>query len=181
LVQQTNWRNAERAIDNLRERGLLDLKALSSSQVGELECLIRPAGFYQQKARRIVNFSRHVSEEYGSLTQFFRKPQEELRRELLSLDGVGLETADVIMLYAAGVPVFPASAYARRIFGRLTGRRFSYNELQEFIMRGLPADAGLFGDFHALLVEHGKSRCRSKPLCNGCPLRDLCDFAFTRR
>ncbi len=174
LTQNTNWNNAARALKNLRLHGLLRWESLRRASMEELEGLVRPAGFYRQKARTIRNFvdwllARHQ----GSLRALFAQPPRELRGQLLELRGLGPETVDAIILYAGKLPFFVADAYTRRILARhgLLPDSADYALAQEFLHRHLPAEAGFFNEFHALLVEAGKRHCRRQaPLCDGCPL-----------
>lgn len=175
LTQRTNWRNAERAIANLKAAGLLDPEALHEIPQRELERLIRPAGFYRQKAGRLKGFLELLRSQ-GGMDGLLRLPLPELRERLLSVPGIGPETADSIALYAAGRPIFVVDAYTRRILSRLgliQGNE-PYGELQGLFHRNLPGDTRLFKEYHALLVRHGKEHCRSRPRCGGCPIGDLC-------
>lgn len=181
LTQATAWRNVERALENLKSRGLLDPLLLSRISEEELSELLRPSGFYREKARRVRAFANFLVERYeGSLEKLFSKSVEEVRAELLSLPGIGEETADSILLYAGGKPVFVVDSYARRIFSRLgvdaAGR--SYKDFQAFFMNNLPLDVCIFNEYHALLVRHGKEVCRKNPLCERCCLEDLCSAIF---
>ncbi len=175
LTQNTNWQNVERAIANLKERGLLTPQALHELPLEELAILIRPAGYFRVKARRLKNFVCFLIEEYdGELERLFREGLEEARRRLLAISGIGPETADSILLYAGGLPTFVIDAYTRRILLRhgLATEEMSYEELRELFMRHLPPDPGLFNEYHALFVAVGKNFCRPrKPLCESCPLR----------
>ncbi|HEV3276208.1 MAG TPA: endonuclease III domain-containing protein [Terriglobia bacterium] len=174
LTQNTTWRNAALAIARLRDAGMLDLARLRAIQPDLLESLIRPAGFYRQKARAIRNFVLWLDDAHGgSLDRMFALPGEDLRQALLQLKGLGPETADAILLYAGGLPFFVADAYTRRILIRhgVLGRDADYAEAQRSIHRGLKRDAGVYNEFHALLVEAGKRYCRrDEPRCESCPL-----------
>lgn len=176
LTQQTSWKNVERAISNLRQNNSLNLVAIARSSIPELEAMTRPAGFYRQKSRRLKSFALYVSGNYKTLDRLFKKGSDELRTELLSLNGIGPETADSIILYAAGKPVFVVDAYTKRIMHRIYGTdpEIGYDELQRYITSELPNDVSLYNDFHAQLVELGKNYCRAKPLCNKCPLKSYC-------
>ncbi len=181
LTQNTNWRNVERAIENLKARGLLSPEALNELTEGELAAFIRPAGYFRVKARRLKAFVRWLVENYGGrLEKLSEKETEELRRELLSIPGIGPETADSILLYALERPVFVVDAYTRRILLRhgLVTEEADYHEIQELFMENLPPEVPLFNEYHALLVACGKHLCRpKKPLCPDCPLRDLDEFS----
>lgn len=176
LVQNTAWRNVERAVANLREAGLLHPRKLYDLQSAELAELIRPAGYYQVKARRLRNLLRLIVERYdGSLEAMFRTSADVLREELLSVNGIGPETADGILLYAGGVPTFVVDAYALRVAARhgWVDLDVDYHGLKEFFEGGLPPDAALFNEYHALLVRVGKAHCGKTPKCAECPLAEL--------
>jgi endonuclease-3 related protein len=177
LVQNTNWQNVERAIRNLREADLLEPKALYELPEEELEELIRPAGYYRVKTGRLRALLKFVVEHYdGSLETMFRRPLAELRDELLRVHGVGQETADSILLYAGGMPTFVVDAYTYRIFSRhgWIDLESDYGRIQEYFHDNLPADAPMFNEYHALIVNLGKQFCKkSKALCDACPLRTM--------
>ena len=179
LTQNTSWKNVEKAIAGLKENGLLELSKLSSAAIGRIEQSIRPSGFYRQKARRLKGLAAYITSNYKNLDGFFSSETGELRKKLLSLDGIGNETADSIILYAAGKPVFVIDAYTKRIMERVYGidKEMGYEELQKLFMSALGHDTRLFNDFHAQMVELGKNYCRKKPLCAECPARELCNFA----
>ena len=145
LTQNTSWKNVEGALRNLRRRGLLNLDGLRNASIRELEAAVRPSGYFRQKAERLKNFVRFLDAQYGgSLTRLFRRPTPELRTELLELNGVGPETADSILLYAGGHPVFVVDAYTRRVFERhgvLRGGE-KYEEVRELIERALEQETG---------------------------------------
>ena len=164
LTQQTRWENVERAISNLKEKGLLDLQALSMMEAEELEDLVRCTGFYRQKAKRLKEVSTYFYENPGIL----ERPKEELREELLALNGIGEETADSIVLYAAEKPGFVIDAYTRKIC-RCMGIEGNYGELQSLFEDSLPQDVPLYKEFHALIVEYGKQFC-GKKRCAECIL-----------
>jgi endonuclease-3 related protein len=175
LTQNTTWHNAARALKRLREARRLHWPGLRKASVAELEECVRPAGFYRQKAQAIRNFVSWLARaHHGSLRVLFSQPAAELRRQLLNLPGLGPETVDAIILYAGGEPFFVADAYTRRILSRhgLLSRTASYAAAQQFLHEHLPADAALFNEFHALLVEVGKMHCqRQAPQCDACPLQ----------
>jgi len=175
LVQNTSWVNAARAIANLRSAGLLTPAALEKTQRGNLARLIRPSGYFRQKARKVHEFLRFLRREYrGSLDAMFRTPTTRLREQLLGIHGIGPETADSILLYAGNHPVFVVDAYTRRILQRhgFTHGKESYEELRGLFERSLPKDASLFNEYHALIVHTGKEYCRSREArCTDCALR----------
>ncbi len=174
LTQNTNWQNVEKAIDNLKRAGRLTLEAMSSLPVGLLAEYIRPSGYYNIKAGRLQNLLQLINGKYGGdLEGFLARPLPDLRRELLSVNGIGPETADSIILYAAEQPIFVVDAYTHRILCRhdIVPEDYGYTEVQELFMDNLPEDVSLFNEFHALLVRLGKEFCRkSRPACKGCPL-----------
>jgi len=177
LTQQTTWKNVERAIDNLKAEGLLDPGALAATSLSQVEELIRHTGFYRQKAKRIVNFSQHLVSKYGgSLDKFFNRSTEEIKEELLSLRGVGSETADSILLYAADRLTFPIDAYTIRLCERLGVKETEYEELKALFEGTLPNDLEVYKEFHALIDKLGKTYCKAKPLCSECPVTDDCSF-----
>ncbi len=177
LTQNTNWQNVERAIDNLKKRGLLSPQALYELPEGILAELIRPAGYYRVKARRLKNFIRFLVEDFeGDLAKLFALPLEEARQALLKVSGIGPETADSILLYAGEKPTFVIDAYTRRILLRhgLATEDMGYEDLREMFMRHLPEDPALYNEYHALLVAVGKNFCRPQnPRCEDCPLKDI--------
>ncbi len=183
LVQNTSWANAARAIENLKRESLLTEGALRKVRVDRLARLIRPARFFNMKARRIKDFIAYLSTHFeGDVDNFLSLPPGDLHEELLGLDGVGRETADSITLYAAGRPVFVVDAYTKRILSRLghfeetkNGDK-DYLVLQERITAHLPADDALFNEYHALLVRLGHTFCRPTPKCEECPLRVVCPY-----
>ncbi|HET7842329.1 MAG TPA: endonuclease III domain-containing protein [Terriglobia bacterium] len=174
LTQNTSWENAARAIKELRRSGLLSLARLRHAARADLQALIRSAGFFRQKAVTICRFVDWLDKECnGSLAKMFSLPEEELRGQLLRIKGLGPETVDAILLYAGALPTFVADAYTRRILGRhgLVRGGAGYEETRQFLHSHLPADARLFNEYHALLVETGKRHCRrAQPNCEGCPL-----------
>ncbi|MCL5011701.1 MAG: helix-hairpin-helix domain-containing protein [Candidatus Marsarchaeota archaeon] len=176
LTQQASWKNVEKAIQNLKKANVISVEKLAKLNLKKLEKLVRPSGFYRQKAKRLKTFMNYVYENYQTLDNFFNKNTEELREELLKLNGVGKETADSIILYAAEKPIFVIDAYTRRIIERVYGLKMDYSELQGFIQSKIEKNTILYKDFHAQFVELGKENCKTKPLCEGCPLNVFCSF-----
>jgi endonuclease III related protein len=180
LTQQTVWRNAEAALDNLKHRGLLTVEALDRIDEVELAALIRPAGFFKSKARKIKALIELVKREYGgALENMADEPLDSLRGKLLATHGIGPETADAICLYVASKPTFVVDAYAIRILRRIGvgPDGDGYEDWRHVLLSNLPADRELMNEYHALLVAHGKLLCRkSDPRCLECPLLDLCRF-----
>ena len=174
LTQNTNWSNVEKALGNLRRARALTPARLSRLRGATMARLLRPSGYYRQKTRAVRGFLAHLNNGYrGSLARLLARPTKELREELLTLRGIGPETADSILLYAAGRPVFVIDAYTRRVLARhaLASAQPRYDELQSFFERHLPRRAALYNDFHAQLVAVGKTYChRERPDCAACPL-----------
>lgn len=181
LTQNTAWTNVEKAIDRLRQEHLLSVKAIVSLPPQRLEEMIRPAGFFRQKAHRLQLFAAHLLALYGgSLETMLDADLEEVRAELLGLKGIGPETADSILLYAGDHPSFVIDAYTRRLFSRLglLGGDETYNTIRRLFMDRLPPEADLFNEYHALIVEECKRYCRKRrPLCPACPLESICPSA----
>jgi endonuclease-3 related protein len=173
LTQNTAWVNVERAIDALRAAGELSLEALVRITEEDLARRIRPAGYFRVKARRLKNLilTAHGLGD-GDLDAFLARPTDELRQTLLAVSGVGPETADSILLYAAQRPVFVVDAYTRRALlrHRWILPQARYREIQSVFMKHLPPDVALYNEYHALWVAVGKTWCRPTPRCAGCPL-----------
>jgi endonuclease-3 related protein len=183
LTQSAAWTNVEKAIQNLKEEDLLSQKALLSVSEKKLAQVIRSAGYHNTKAKKLKSFSKFLKEKHsGDLDSLFSLRKEELRTELLSVWGVGPETADSIILYAANKPSFVVDAYTRRIFSRLgmVDEKTSYDELKDFLENSLPCSVLLFNEYHALIVEVGKTYCRKKPKCDMCPLKKMCRYESVR-
>lgn len=183
LTQNTNWGNVERAIKNLKTRRLLAPAALHKIPAADLAPLIRPAGYFNVKARRLKNFMEFLFMEYnGDLKKMAAEPWVKLRPKLLHVNGVGPETADSILLYALGKPIFVVDAYTRRMLYRhnLIGKDADYHQIQDLFMGHLKPDVRLFNEYHALLVRLGKDYCRPKPLCERCALNSLCYSLLSR-
>lgn len=178
LTQNTNWQNVEKAISNLKRERCLSPRALKKVSTKKLARLIRPAGYYNSKTNRLKSFIKFLFLEYkGDLSLLFRQNLDQLRDDLLQVNGIGPETADSILLYAAGKPVFVVDTYTRRLLSRhrLLHNQASYSEIQEFFMNNLPRKTKLFNEYHALIVKVGKEFCRKIPLCNKCPLKIMSD------
>ena len=175
LTQRTTWRNAERAIASLRREGVLSPEALASVPVARLEALVRMAGTFRTKAVRLRALARWYVDA-GGRDALAARSTASLRSALLALPGIGPETADDILVYAFTRPVFVVDAYARRILSRYGWAQGDepYEQLSDTAARAIGPDATLLGEFHALLVEHGKRHCRSTPRCTGCPLAAEC-------
>ncbi len=179
LTQNTNWSNVEKAIARLRQADALDPEALGQIPSERLMDLIRPAGFFRQKCKRLKAFCGFVTD-HGGIAELGRLETEELRPMLLAIHGIGPETADSMLLYAWSRPVFVVDAYTKRLLARLgiLSGKASYGQLQDLFHEHLPRDSNMFNEFHALIVEHAKRHCRHAPLCNGCPLHGGCTRAI---
>ncbi len=181
LTQNTAWKNVERAIENLKAAGVLDPKALYALSVGRLASLVKPAGYYNVKAGRLMSFMDFFQERYSlDVGRMRRTRLPELRKELLGVKGIGSETADSILLYAMGKLTFVVDAYTRRVLLRhcpppslgagFMEKNADYEEIKGFFENNLPSKRGLYKDFHAQIVYVGKDFCRPRPKCAGCPL-----------
>lgn len=174
LTQNTAWTNVARAIANLRQARVLTPKALVALPAPKLARLVQPSGYYRTKAARVKRFLRFLRARYAlNLSRMFAERPSKLREELLAVSGIGPETADSILLYAGGVPVFVVDAYTRRILGRhgLIRADATYDAVQALFTENLPPDPALYNEYHALLVAVGKDFCRPLPRCARCPLR----------
>ncbi len=180
LTQQTSWKNVERCIANLSKANALDLKRIAEMDLKELEEKIRHAGFYRLKAKRLKEFAEYVVKNHKSLRALFRKPLRECREELLSIKGIGKETADSILLYAGNKLIFVVDAYTFRILTRLGiwRERFDYEKIRKFLESKLPKDLEIYKEAHALFVELGKNFCKKRPICKNCPLNGICKKSF---
>jgi endonuclease III related protein len=175
LVQNTAWANVERAIARLRAAELLCPQAMRSTPVSDLAELIRPAGYYNVKAKRLHGYCAAYLQG-GGQSGLGSLATRELRTWLLAIKGIGPETADAILLYVFERPVFVVDAYARRIFGRLglADDTERYEPFRASLERQLPSEVSLLQEYHALLVRLGKEQCRPQPRCGCCPLRAAC-------
>ena len=179
LTQATSWTNVEKAINNLKDAGILSPESLRDIPTYELAALIRPSGYFNVKARRLKAFINHLWDVHdGDVDAMLNTDGPALRRDLLSINGVGEETADDILLYAAGKPYFVIDAYTRRILERigLNDDAVNYADYQRLFHDALPANPRRFNEYHALLVSHGKDVCRPTPLCDRCCLREVCAY-----
>ncbi len=194
LTQQAAWTNVEMAINNLKEYGELAPELILSLQPDTLRDAVRPSGYFNQKAKRLVHVVKEI-EQKGGLERFLDRPTMVVRKELLAIKGIGKETADSILLYAGKHPVFVVDAYTFRMLGRLDPIRFweiaarrDYDAVQALFtdaVKELAHEGEKNGDavevsreYHALIVELGKRNCRKRiPLCGSCPLREICQFS----
>ena len=177
LVQRTTWTNTRRAIDNLKSSGKLSPKSIRDTSENELQELIRPSGFFRSKATKLRALCEFLSERYDdNLDAMSKRPSADLRYELLSIYGVGDETADDIMLYAFKRLYFVVDAYTRRIFGRLglVDPKLKYADLQSLFHNEIPPNVALYNEYHGLIVIHAKEICKTRPACSECPLDSIC-------
>ena len=176
LTQNTAWKNVEKAIANLKAEGLLSSpRKINETPARSLGRIIKPAGYYNVKSHRLKNFrSLLFSNSRGSLSKMADQKMDVLRRELLSVNGIGPETCDSILLYAFEKPIFVVDAYTKRIYSRHGFFRdeAAYDEVQEIFMNDLPKDVRLYNEYHALIVRLGKEFCTKSPLCERCPIKD---------
>ncbi len=176
LTQNTNWGNVERAIQNLKKEKALNSTALNKMQHKKLASLIRPAGYFNIKAKRLKNFLAYLSTHYsGSMKKMKAEDLHNLREKLLSVNGIGPETADSILLYALDKPVFVIDAYTKRVLTRhnLVPEKAAYHEMQELFHNNISPNVSLYNEYHALFVMVGKDYCKPKPKCSGCPLENI--------
>lgn len=177
LAQNTSWKNAEKAIIELHRNNLFDVQKIAGISNERLAKIIKSSGFHNQKAKKLKNFCNFLIENYGgSLQNFFQNDMGRLRNQLLSINGIGPETADSIILYAAKKPSFVIDSYTKRIMSRLGFEKEAYDELQALFMKSLPNSEKLFNECHALLVELGKNVCKKQPLCGKCPIGRYCNY-----
>ena len=174
LTQNTNWQNVEKAIHNLKTGHLISLNELRSIPIGDLADEIRPAGYFNVKAKRLKNLINFIADQYDLDLSLLREEDTmTLRKGLLSVNGIGPETADSILLYAIHRPVFVVDGYTHRILSRhgMVAEQMAYQELQDLFQDHLPDDTALYNEFHALLVKTGKRFCKKSPVCEECPLQ----------
>lgn len=180
LTQNTAWSNVEKAINNLKQRALLSDDALLGIGEKELANLIRPAGYFNQKAKYVYEFCKFIKR--NPLNVLRKKELSEVRESLLGVNGIGKETADSILLYALDFPIFVVDSYTKRIFSRigLFKEDTSYDQVQDYFHDGIVTDVELFKDFHAQIVMLGKDTCRKKPKCGNCVLQKqkICSYGF---
>jgi len=180
LTQNTAWENVRRAIVNLKKHNMIRWKNLLKADTSQLSDLIRSSGYYKQKAKKLKKLAEFISEELkGDILLLKRYSLQEARKKLLSLWGVGPETADSILLYGYYFKTFVVDAYTKRIFSRigLINLNDDYNKVKGFFEKNLPEDRIVFQEYHALIVEFGKKICRNSPLCGECFLKSVCKNA----
>lgn len=180
LTQNTNWTNVEKAINRLKEAELLTPEGIKDVEISELAELIRSSGYFNLKSKRLKSFISFLYDDFdGDLGKLFSMDLKTIRSKLLDVNGIGPETADSILLYAGGYPTFAIDTYTKRIFSRIGILReeHTYHQIQDYFMENLESDIQLFNEYHALIVKHAKEYCRTKPICQSCPLLDLpCEF-----
>jgi len=178
LTQSAAWRNAEKAINNLMAAGAMSPAAIRRLSVTELGRIIRPCGYFNTKAVKLKALADWFGSRGDDMNELHAADTGSLRRELLAVHGIGPETADSILLYAAGKPVFVIDAYTRRIFSRLDllPQKENYDACQRLFTANLAADTALYNEYHALLVRLAKEACRKQPLCKNCCLGDICCY-----
>jgi endonuclease III related protein len=173
LTQNTSWKNVEKAIDNLKQRNVLDIETLYKMNKETLALIIKPSGFYNIKSKRLKNIINVIYDEYSSnILNLKNINMWSIREKLLGINGIGRETADSIILYALNKPIFVIDVYTKRFLKnhRLYDEESDYDTVQRFFMKNLPNDTYLFNEFHALIVYLGQSFCKKVPLCSRCPL-----------
>ena len=184
LTQNTAWSNVEKALTNLKSKNILDIKKLVDIDIVNLQNMIKPSVFFNQKAKRLKNFALYLHNNYhDSLGTFFNRELYAIREELLSLSGIGKETADSILLYAGNLPIFVVDAYTKRICGRLPlYTNISYNKIQHYFEDELSQIYSkeeltqVYNELHALIVILAKNHCKKKPEFSTCPLKKHCMF-----
>jgi endonuclease-3 related protein len=184
LTQNTAWSNVEKALTNLKLLNILDIKNISEININELQDLIRPSGFFKQKTKRLKDLVSYLKDKYsGDLNYFFDREIPIIREELLSLKGIGPETADSIILYAGNLPIFVVDAYTRRICQRLPlNTNISYDEIQDYFETELSRNytkkelTKVYNELHALIVLLAKKYCKKNPDCIECPLIEICSY-----
>lgn len=181
LTQQTTWPNVELAIRNLRRRRLLNMRKLANTPMKTLYHCAYPTGFYRQKAKRLSDVTLALLKKCdGNLSIFFKRPLEEVRLDLLGMNGIGKETADSILLYAGNKMILPVDAYTLRMMERVERRTGDYDSIQSYLETKLPREISVYKELHALIVEHAKKTCTgAKPRCAKCQVNP-CLYRFSR-
>ncbi len=184
LTQNTAWANVDKALSNLKKKQFLEIERINKIDLQNLCELIKPSGFFNQKAKRLKILANYFLEQYdGNLNVFFEKDLHDIRKELLSIKGVGPETADSIILYAGNLPTFVVDAYTKRLCKRLPlDANLSYQDIQLYFEKNLSEQYNgeklvhIYNDLHASIVNLAKSYCKKKPECTKCPLLRYCNF-----
>lgn len=174
LTQNTSWKNVEKAIIKLNKSNILSIKGILNSSQKKMAKIIRSSGYYNQKAIKLKTIAKFLSS--NKISQLRKKSTKELRKLLLNIKGIGLETADSILLYAFEKPVFVVDAYTKRIFSNLGFIKmdYDYEKIRNLFESNLPKDYMMYKEYHALIVEHAKRACTKKPKCEGCVIKNLC-------
>jgi endonuclease-3 related protein len=184
LTQNTAWSNVEKALDNLKQTKVLDIKSISKLPIKKLRTLIKPSGFFNQKADRLKNLAKFLEIKYNSdLNKFLNRDITTIREELLSLNGIGPETADSIILYAGNMPIFVVDAYTKRLCKRLPiNIENDYQKIQKYfqdkLLKTIPEKESvkIYNELHSQIVILAKNYCKTKPLCVNCPLKNICKY-----
>lgn len=178
MAQNTQWHpNVVRAIQQLNKNSLIEVNKILGIENEKLAHIIKSSGYNNQKAKKLKNFCEFLLKKHnGSLKKLFKSGIKNLREELLSVNGIGPETADSIILYAAQKPIFVIDAYTKRILNRVGYKENTYDALQKLFMKNLQNNEKLFNECHALLVKLGKDICKKEPLCQECPLSAYCSY-----
>lgn len=180
LTQQTTWKNVEKAIANIKLADALSIEKMANMPIAKLQKLIRPSGYYKQKAKRLKRLCKSIINDYGSLDGMFNLSTKKLRTALLSYNGIGRETADSIILYAAEKPIFVIDAYTKRSMSRINPsikEDMDYDALRSYFESRIAKRLRLYKDFHAQFVELGKNYCKKRnPICGKCPVTAYCAF-----
>jgi endonuclease-3 related protein len=182
LTQNAAWTNVEKALENLKSKRLLDIEKISNIDIKLLQRIVRPTGFFNQKAKRVKYISEYLENNYSAdLNTFFNRDIDIIREELLQINGIGPETADSILLYAGDKPIFVVDAYTKRICKRLPIEvNPTYDHIQNYFQKDILKKfnknkiSKIYNELHALIVNHGKNYCKSKPKCNNCPIKEKC-------
>jgi len=182
LTQNTAWSNVEKALENLKSKKMLEIKKISEINIKTLQKMVKPSGFFKQKAKRLKNLALYLQNNYnGNLDNFFNRDLSDVRKELLSLNGIGPETADSILLYAGNLPIFVVDAYTKRICKRIPiDVNISYEEIQGYFQTKLSKTykkselTKIYNELHALIVILAKTYCKNKPNCINCPIKKYC-------
>ena len=176
LTQNTSWKNVEKSINRLKEEGVLHPEGMQQLKTQDLASIIRSSGYFRIKAKRLKAYVNFMFEEFGGRIEKMRRiPLKEMRAKLLSVNGIGPETADSILLYGLEKPIFVVDAYTKRVLLNhgMISEKASYEEVQDLFMKNLRSDVKVFNEYHALLVHLGKWVCKKAPKCDICPLRSI--------
>lgn len=184
LTQNTAWLNVEKALNNLKAKNMLDIKKISVTDEHTLKKMIKSSGFFNQKAKRLKILVNHICDNYdANLDKFFKREIRDIREELLSINGIGPETADSILLYAGGKPIFVVDSYTKRLCERIPiNVKTFYDKIQDYFQDDLSKNfdkkdlVNIYNELHAQIVNLSKGICKKKPLCNKCPIKNFCKY-----